>query len=135
MGKNKQDAAAHITAPRASRLYRLLTFLGTASHSRDVLLKKLKIDIRGFYRDLELLRSLGITVGVEGTRYQLLDPLDDALARLPFPDPGLNVHDAMVLARGTTDAHRRFRQRLDALLGPNGRGNGGARRRSGGAGS
>src|SRR5207248_140397 len=78
---------------------------------RDGLLRRLRVDLRGFYRDLELLRSLGISVGVEGTKYQLLDPLDTALARLPFPDPGLNFRDALVLSRGPTDAHRRFRRR------------------------
>src|SRR4051812_34350214 len=103
MGKQKQDAATHITAPRASRLFRLLTLLAAGPQTRESLLRKLKVDLRGYYRDLELLRSLGITVGVEGTRYRLIDPLDDSLARLPFPDPQLNVHDALVLARGTTE--------------------------------
>jgi hypothetical protein len=118
MEKQKQDAGAQITAVRASRLYRLLTMLGNGRQPRETLLRRLKIDLRGYYRDLELLRSLGITVCVHGTRYQLLDPLDSALARLPFPDPRLNVRDALLLARGSTDAHRRFRRQLDTMLGP-----------------
>jgi hypothetical protein len=118
MSKLKQDAVTQITAVRASRLYRLLSMLGNGRQPRETLLRRLKIDLRGYYRDLELLRSLGITVCVQGTRYQLVDPLDSALARLPVPDPRLNVRDALLLARGTTDAHRRFRRQLDSMIGP-----------------
>jgi predicted DNA-binding transcriptional regulator YafY len=130
MSKPKQDAA-HITAGRATRLYRLLTLLEAGPCRRATLLRRLRVDLRGYYRDLELLRSLGIAVGVEGTKYQLLDPLEAALARLPFPDPKLNFRDALVLSRGTTAAHRRFRRRVEACLAPAGRdrpGNGSPRR-------
>src|SRR5579883_1971111 len=118
MGKTNPGQTPSITAAWANRLYRMLTLLEGGSQSRETLLRRLKFDLRGFYRDLELLRSLGITVGVDETKYRLLDPLDDALARLPLPDPGLNIQDALVLARGTTTAHRRFRRRLEAVLGP-----------------
>jgi hypothetical protein len=117
MGSPRQGPAPHVTAQRAGRLCRLITLLGSGSHSRDVVLRKLKIDLRGFYRDLELLRSRGVMVTVEGTKYALDGDIDTALSKLPVPDPMLNVRDALVLARGNTDAHRRFRRRLDALLG------------------
>jgi hypothetical protein len=118
MGKDGQDAGPHLTSQRAGRLYRLLLLLRSGPCHRDVFLRNLGVDLRGFYRDLELLRSLGVAVGVEGKRYRLIDPLGDALARLPFPDAGLSVQDALVLSKGTTDAHRRFRRRLETYLGP-----------------
>ena len=44
----------------------------------------------------------------------------DALARLPFPAPGLNVRDALQLAKGESPAHRKLRQRVNAFLQGNG---------------
>lgn len=106
-----------ITTQRARRLFRLLTLLSDHASLRTVITRQLKLDIRGFYRDLELLRSLGINITVSGKRYQLQGSLNDALAKLPFPDPGLNIQDAMNLAKGNTEAHRRLKQRLDAIIG------------------
>jgi hypothetical protein len=114
---NRTATTPTLTSPRAARLYRLLTLLDAGPQLRDKLLKSLKIDVRGYYRDLEYLRSLGITVNVDGTRYSLVGALDAALARLPFPDAGLSIHDALVLARGSTDVHRRFRRRVETMLG------------------
>jgi predicted DNA-binding transcriptional regulator YafY len=116
MGKRRQDAV-QITSTRATRLFRMLTLLEARPLPRSTLLRRLNVDLRGFYRDLELLRSLGITVRVEGTKYHLLDSLDQALARLPFPDPKLNFRDALVLSQGTSEAHRRFRRQVESYLG------------------
>lgn len=112
---------AALTAQRAARLYRLLTLLGDGPQTRRLLLARLKLDVRGFYRDLETLRAFGIEVtpGFD-TRYTLDGTVDDALARLPFPDPGLNVRDALQLANGTSPAHRKLRQRVNAFLQGNG---------------
>lgn len=123
MGRKKlAPAPVALTAPRAARLYKLLTLLGTGPLTRRALLTKLKLDIRGFYRDLEALRGLGIEVvtGLDN-KYALLLDLDAALARLPFPDPGLNVRDALQLCNGSTPAHRKLRQRVNSFLqsGPN----------------
>lgn len=108
---------AALTALRAGRLYRLLTLLGDGPQTRRLLLTRLKLDVRGFYRDLETLRGFGIEVGPGlDTRYALSGPLDDALAKLPFPDPGLNVRDALQLANGTSPAHRKLKQRVTAFL-------------------
>ena len=124
MGRKKVDApAVSLTSLRAARLYRLLTLLGTAPQTRGFLLRRLKLDVRGFYRDLEALRTLGIEVaaGSDDARYALSGELDDALARLPFPDPGLNVRDALQLANGSTAAHRKLKQRVNSFLnGPRG---------------
>jgi hypothetical protein len=87
-----------ITPARAARLYHLLTLLDGGGRKRDALLKKLKVDLRGFYRDLGFLRDLSIDLCADGDRYRLAGELDAALDRLPFPDPGLSLRDAMLLA-------------------------------------
>ena len=124
MGRKKVDAAAvSLTSLRAARLYRLLTLLGTGPQTRGFLLRRLKLDVRGFYRDLEALRTLDIKVTTtsDEARYVLIGELDDALAKLPFPDPGLNVRDALELAKGSTAAHRKLKQRVNSFLnGPRG---------------
>ena len=124
MGRKKVDASAvSLTSLRAARLYRLLTLLGTGPQTRTFLLRRLKIDIRGFYRDLETLDLLGIAVETTGDepKYALVGELDDALAKLPFPDPGLNFRDAQQLALGSTAAHRKLKQRLNSFVnGPRG---------------
>ncbi len=121
MGRSKtNDPQPAVTAQRAARLYQLLRLTAGAAKARSALRRKLKIDLRGFYRDLELLRSLGIRVCSDGDQYQLAGTLDDALSRLPFPDPGLSMRDALQLANGRTDAHRKLRSRINSFIGPNG---------------
>lgn len=118
MGRKKAGPApVSLTALRAARLYKLLTLLGDAAQSRKLLLTRLKLDIRGFYRDLEALRLLGIDIVVRPDgKYALAAPLDEALEHLPFPDPGLNVRDALQLSNGTSPAHRKLRQRVNTFL-------------------
>jgi predicted DNA-binding transcriptional regulator YafY len=126
MGRKKLDASAIALTPlRAARLYRLLTLLGDGAQTRNFLLRRLRLDVRGFYRDLESLRSLGIEVTTTGdeTRYTLVGDVEDALERLPFPDPGLTVRDALQLAVGSTAAHRKLKQRVNSFRsGPRGGG-------------
>ena len=113
-------AATVLTAPRAARLYRLLTVLGDGPQTRRVLLLRMKVDVRGFYRDLELLRDLRIDIALgPDNRYTLPLTLDEALARLPFPDPGLSVRDVLQLCNGSTAAHRKLKQSVAAILQPN----------------
>lgn len=122
MGKNNShDPSPGVTAQRAARLYRLLSLTSEKAQTRTTLLRKLNVDLRGFYRDLEMLRSLGIGIPADGDRYRLLGTLDEALALLPFPDPGLSLRDALLLCNGRTDAHRKLRTRVNTLLGSNGR--------------
>ncbi len=121
MGRSKAlDPSRALTAQRAARLYRLLTLIAGAARTRPTLLKKLKVDLRGFYRDLELLRGLGVEVHSSGDRYELVGALDEALAKLPFPDPGLSVRDALDLANGRTEARQRLRTRINHFTGTNG---------------
>lgn len=117
MGRKKPAVPRTLTPQRASRLYRLLTLLAAGPQARPVLLRKLALDVRGFYRDLEAIRGLGIEVKPDpGNKYTLVGELDDALSKLPFPDPGLNVRDAQLLAEGTSPAHRKLKQRINAFL-------------------
>jgi hypothetical protein len=126
MRRKKVDASVvSLTSLRAARLYRLLMLLGSGPQTRSLLLRRLKLDIRGFYRDLETLKALGIewTTTGDDPKYALVGELDDALAKLPFPDPGLNVRDALQLANGSTAAHRKLKQRVNSFLnGPRGGG-------------
>ena len=118
MGRKKAPAAAGTLTPqRAARLYRLLTLVAGAGQTRRTLLARLKIDVRGLYRDLDAIRRFGIdVVAAEEARYVLTGDLDDALARFPFPDPGLNVRDALQLSNGNTAAHRKLRERVNEFL-------------------
>jgi hypothetical protein len=115
-GTGASPLARTVTADRARRLYRLLQLLGTGPQSRDTLLRKLRLDIRGFYRDLELLRTAGIGVLLSGGRYRLADELDEAVAQLPFPDPGLTLGEAIELARGRTAAHRKIKAEINRIV-------------------
>jgi hypothetical protein len=103
-------------------LCNLLAHVAADSRTRQSLLSKLKVDLRGFYRDLELLRTLGIEIQSDGDRYRLAGTLDDAFARLPFPDPGLSLRDALQLANGRGDAHRKLQSRINSFIGTNGAG-------------
>ena len=109
-----------ITPGRAARLYHLLTLTAASPRTRASLLKKLKVDLRGFYRDLGFLRELAICLPCDGDRYRLDGVLDEALDRLPFPDPGLSLRDAIQLAEGRTAAHRKLKARVSSFIGPNG---------------
>jgi predicted DNA-binding transcriptional regulator YafY len=126
MGRKKVDASILTLTPlRAARLYRLLTLLGDGAQTRNFLLRRLRLDVRGFYRDLEALRALGIEVVTTGdeARYALMGELDDALEKLPFPDPGLTVRDALQLSVGSSAAHRKLKQRVNSFRsGPRGGG-------------
>lgn len=111
------ESSTPISAPRASRLYRLITMLAKKPLSREVISKKLRITMRGFYRDLELLRSVGVEISADDTVYHLQSPLEESLSKLPLPDPQLTVKEARMLAKGTTVAHRRLQKWLEATIG------------------
>lgn len=118
MGRKKPTPAPiALTAQRAARLYKLLTLLAEGPLTRRILLSRLKIDVRGFYRDLEALRGFRIEIGLGlDNRYALPLKLDEALARLPYPDPGLSVRDVLQLCNGSTAAHRKLKQSVSNFL-------------------
>lgn len=104
-----------ITPERFGRLFRLLTLLGEGPRTRAVLIRQLKTDVRGFYRDLELLRQNGITVRLEEQQYHLEGEVHATLKQLPFPDPHMTLGEIEQLAKGRTPAHQKLRGRLDDL--------------------
>lgn len=114
MVAKKTDAVA-VTIERAQRLYRLLQLLGKGPQTRDAITRKLRLPVRGFYRDLEVFREVGIQVKLHDSRYRLQDDLAVALERLPFPDPNLTLGDARQLARGRSAVHRKIKGLLDKV--------------------
>ncbi len=75
------------------------------------------LDVRGFYRDLQCLRAAGIEVALENGKYTLQGKQDTALARVPFPDPGLSFGEAVTLSKGQSATHRRLKQMVNQLIG------------------
>ncbi len=109
--------AAAVTPERAARLHRLLRLLAAGPQKRETLTRRLKLDVRGFYRDLVVLREAGIAVSLEKGRYRLDEDADEAIARLPFPDPHLTLGEAIQLARGRSKAHRKLKDSIAAIVG------------------
>jgi predicted DNA-binding transcriptional regulator YafY len=100
MGKSEQhDATPTLTSARVARLYKMLNLLEGSTRARATLLKRLDLDLRSFYRDVESLRDLGIKVEVNADKYTLGMTITEALALLPFPDPGLSFADVLQLSK------------------------------------
>src|SRR5579862_1962840 len=104
-----------VTADRFVRLYHLVELLGNAALDRAALVKKLKVDVRGFYRDLDLLRKAGIGVALREGSYSLSENVKTALARLPFPDPRLTLGDARLLAKGRLRIHQQLKAQIQEM--------------------
>ena len=114
----RNDEKPTVTVERAARLYQMLKMLGEGPQARGLLARRLRLDVRGFYRDLELLRAVGIVVEADSRRYRLLGSLQDALNRLPLPDPHLTLGEAARLAVGRDPAHRKLSAHLNRILKP-----------------
>lgn len=110
--KQAANGPASVSAERAGRLFRLLTLLGAAPQTRTTLTRRLRLGVRGFYRDLEVLRGAGIAVTLNNGKYVLVEAVGTAIERLPFPDPGLTLGEARLLARGRSNAHTKIREQL-----------------------
>src|SRR5919201_6708631 len=77
--RGAERAPRAVSAERSARLYRLLHLLRGRPQSRAALTRRLHLDIRGFYRDLELLRAAGIAVALRDQRYVLGESLPKAV--------------------------------------------------------
>jgi len=117
MPPSKRPVIGAMSAARSARLYRLLQLLRDGSRSRAELATGVRLDMRSFYRDLKRLRELGVRIVSVGEQYRLAGSFDRALARLPFPDPRLNLHEALQLAQGQSAAHRKLRALIRAIIG------------------
>lgn len=122
MGKKRtvspKPAARAVTAERAARLYQILHLLRDGPRTREALTRRLGVDVRSLYRDLELLRHAGVALPLEKGSYSLGSSVEAAAARLPFPDPLLNLAEAMQLAKGRSQAHLKLRQQIEAITQP-----------------
>lgn len=108
--------AVSVTPERFLRLYRLVRLLADGPQTREIIARRLRLDVRGFYRDLELLRSVGVTVTLQTGRYQLAQGVEDALALLPFPDPRLTLGAVRTLAKGRSIVHRALADTIARVL-------------------
>src|SRR5262245_14463732 len=93
------EGRASVTAERFARLHLLSTLLSRAPQPREASLRRRRLAVRGFSRDLEVLRQAGVTVVLSAGKYQLVEGLTVAQKRLPFPDPLLTVGEALQLAQ------------------------------------
>jgi hypothetical protein len=122
MAKKRKPAAkpaaavASVTTERFTRLYRMVRLLAGGPQTRETLARRLRLDIRGFYRDLDLLRSSGVSVALEVGRYILQQDAEAALALLPFPDPRLTLGEARALAKGRSSAHRALAETITTIV-------------------
>jgi hypothetical protein len=113
--KTAKAGIAAVSLERAARLYRLLTMLGKGPQTRAVMVRKLRLGIRGYYRDLEIIRAVGLVIELAGGKYYLREDLSSALEKLPFPDPALSLGEARMLAKGRSPAHHKVRHLLDKI--------------------
>ena len=112
-----KTGSSGVSLSRARRLVGLIQLLGAGAMIRGNLMRKLHLDIRGFYRDLQCLRKAGIRIKLRDGKYALLEKVEESLVKLPFPDPGLSLGEAMLLAKGTTAVHRKLKHMIDVLRG------------------
>ncbi len=105
-----------VTAERFRRLFRLLHCLAAGPQTRARITRQFKLDVRAFYRELELLRGAGIAVTLAEGRYGLDEDVNEAAARLPVPDPHLTLGEVFQLARGRGPAQRKLKHFLESLL-------------------
>ena len=112
----KRRPSVHITLQRASRLHRLVGFLATGPRTRPAILSELRVGLRTFYRELELLKKCGVKVRHKLKLYHLLPTAAEAEGRLPFPDPQLSFAEMAELAHCDCPAGRRLRELLAAVV-------------------
>lgn len=123
MGKKKgrpRRPALHLTHARAARLYRLVQLLGDAPRARDEVLRSLRVGLRTFYREIELLERVGIRIRFANRRYELRTTLLEVEERLPFPDPLLTFAEMKELAGHTGRASQRLAQLYREVVSPPG---------------
>lgn len=109
-------SSAGVTPERFARLYRMVKMLASSPQSRDALARRLRLDVRGFYRDLDLLRTSGVSITLAVGRYVLEQDAEEALALLPFPDPRLTLGAARTLAKGRGVVQRALAEAITRVL-------------------
>ena len=102
-----------LTPERATRLYKFLSLLESGPKTRPQVEKKLKVSLRTFYRDLEVLRALDIDVGYQDKKHVLNDR--DWKSKLRVPDPCLSFAEAEALASGKSAANKKIAEMVGKL--------------------
>ena len=113
---SRRRPAVHITLGRAARLHRLVMFLAAGPRSRESVLSELRIGLRTFYRELELLKRCGVKVQQKEKAYRLLSTAEQAEGRLPFPDPQLSFAEMAELANCPCEAGKRLADLLNSVI-------------------
>jgi len=114
--KKAPDKDRSVTQERCRRLARLIQLLGNGPRERSSLLKLLRLELRGFYRDLDFVRDAGIPITIRKHRYELRLPAREAIRMIPFPDPALTLGEVELLIKGKSKAHVRLRKRFQSLV-------------------
>jgi predicted DNA-binding transcriptional regulator YafY len=113
---SRRRPSVHITLQRASRLHRLVRYLAEAPRTREAILSQLGVGLRTFYRELELLKRCGVKVRHRAKLYTLLATAEQALGRLPFPDPQLSFAEMAELANCPCEAGKRLAELLASVI-------------------
>jgi hypothetical protein len=114
-GGIRRKGVGPITLGRASRLHHLVSLLSQGIAERDILLKRLEMGIRTFYRELEMLKRCGVKVRRDGKTYGLKTSLKEAEGLLPFPDPQLSFAEVADLSKLTGAVAGRLAELYGAL--------------------
>lgn len=112
----RRRPSIHITLQRAARLHRLVTFLAGVPRPRADVLAHLRIGLRTFYRELDLLKKCGVKVKHRAKLYHLLATAEEGEGRLPFPDPQLSFAEMAELSRCDCPAGRRLAELLASVI-------------------
>ena len=116
--KPRRRPSVNITLARAKRLHHLVQILAEGPIDREHLLKRLKVGLRTYYRELELLKRFGIKITLTDKIYGLKMGVEDARDLLPFPNPQLSFGEVAELARGQGPAAKRLAELLAAVVEP-----------------
>ncbi len=114
--QTRRRPSVHITLQRAARLHRLVRFLAENPRARNAILSELRIGLRTFYRELELLNRCGVKIRHKNKLYLLLPTAKEAEGRLPFPDPQLSFAEMAELSACECAAGRRLAALLAAVI-------------------
>jgi hypothetical protein len=114
----RRRPSVHISLPRAARLHRLVCFLAENPRARSAILSDLKIGLRTFYRELDLLGRCGVKVRHKQKLYHLLPTAGEAEGRLPFPDPQLSFAEMAELSQCPCPAGARLAELLALVTKP-----------------
>lgn len=111
----ESESANAISRERAGRLFKMVKLMSENSVQRAQLIRKLKVGTRTCYRDIDFLRNRGVRLKNVSGGYGLGESLDEALYKIPFPDPELTFGDVLAVMRGRSGSHKRLQKLFSSL--------------------